>query len=164
MRKFALDSNCYIEASRDAAALGAMQEFVAKAAPGLYISSIVAAELLGGARSVRDRKVIEDRVLGPFMRHGRIFAPSAAAWDALGRTLAILREREGLQLSQVSRSFTFDVVDRQMGITPSAIEILRRYYRVTLKPERPWHTGKIVRDFHALFARTPGPDTASFGV
>lgn len=87
-----------------------MQEFVAKAAPGLFISSIVAAELVGGARSVRDRKVLEDRVLGPFMRHRRIFAPSATAWDALGRTLAILREREGLQLSQVPRSFAFDVL------------------------------------------------------
>jgi predicted nucleic acid-binding protein len=110
VRKFALDSNCYIDASRDAAALGAMQKFVAKAAPGLYISSIVAAEIMGGARSVRDRKVIEDRVLGPFLRQGRIFAPSAAAWEALGRTLALLREREGLQLSQVPRSFAFDVL------------------------------------------------------
>jgi predicted nucleic acid-binding protein len=87
-----------------------MQKFVAKAAPGLYISSIVAAEIMGGARSVRDRKVIEDRVLGPFLRQGRIFAPSAAAWEALGRTLALLREREGLQLSQVPRSFAFDVL------------------------------------------------------
>jgi predicted nucleic acid-binding protein len=110
VRKFALDSNCYIDASRDAAALGAMQKFVAKAAPGLYISSIVAAEIMGGARSVRDRKVIEDRVLGPFLRQGRIFAPSAAAWEALGRTLDLLREREGLQLSQVPRSFAFDVL------------------------------------------------------
>jgi predicted nucleic acid-binding protein len=87
-----------------------MQKFVAKAAPGLYISSIVAAEIMGGARSVRDRKVIEDRVLGPFLRQGRIFAPSAAAWEALGRTLDLLREREGLQLSQVPRSFAFDVL------------------------------------------------------
>jgi predicted nucleic acid-binding protein len=87
-----------------------MQKFVAKAAPGLYISSIVAAEIMGGARSVRDRKVIEDRVLGPFLRQGRIFAPSAAAWEALGRTLSLLREREGLQLSQVPRSFAFDVL------------------------------------------------------
>jgi predicted nucleic acid-binding protein len=110
VRKFALDSNCYIDASRDAAALKALQEFAARAAPGLYVSSVVAAELLGGVRSARDRKVLEDRVLGPFMRHGRIFAPSVAAWDALGSTLAFLRSHEGLQLSQVPRSFAFDVL------------------------------------------------------
>ena len=34
----------------------------------------------------------------------------AAARDALGRTLATLREREGMQLSQVPRSFAFDVL------------------------------------------------------
>jgi len=110
VRKYALDSSCYVDASRDTTALAALQAFVARAAPGLYLSSVVAAELRGGARSVRDRKVLEDRVLGPFARRDRVFAPSAAAWDALGRTLATLREREGLQLAQVPRSFAFDVL------------------------------------------------------
>jgi predicted nucleic acid-binding protein len=73
-------------------------------------SSVVAAELLGGARSARDRKTLEDRVLGPFMRRDRMLTPGAAAWEALGRTLAALREREGLQLPQLPRSFTFDIL------------------------------------------------------
>jgi len=110
LRKYALDTNCYIDASRKPAELAELQEFVARAAPGLHVSSIVAAELLGGARSAKDRKLLEDRVLGPFARHGRILTPSAAAWDALGRSLASLHEREGLQLAQVSRSFAFDVL------------------------------------------------------
>ncbi|MFT3800742.1 MAG: hypothetical protein QM766_05920 [Burkholderiaceae bacterium] len=41
-----------------------MQAFTARAAPGLYVSSVVAAELLGGARSARDRKLLAERVLG----------------------------------------------------------------------------------------------------
>jgi predicted nucleic acid-binding protein len=110
VRKYALDSSCYVDASRDATAHAALQAFVTRAAPGLYLSSVVAAELRGGARSARDRKVLEDRVLGPFARRDRMLTPSAAAWDALGRTLATLREREGLQLSQVRRSFVFDVL------------------------------------------------------
>jgi predicted nucleic acid-binding protein len=110
VRKYALDSSCYIDASRDVAALAAMQGFVARAAPGLYVSSVVAAELRGGARSARDRKVLEQKVLGPFARRDRMLTPSAAAWDALGHTLATLREREGLQLAQVPRSFAFDVL------------------------------------------------------
>jgi predicted nucleic acid-binding protein len=110
VRKYALDTNCYIDASRNPADLAALQDFAARAAPGLHVSSVVAAELLAGARSAKDRKVLEDRVLGPFVRHGRFLTPGAAAWDALARTLAYLREREGLQLSQVARGFAFDVL------------------------------------------------------
>jgi predicted nucleic acid-binding protein len=110
VRKYALDSSCYIDASRDPAALAALQGFVARAGPGLYVSSVVAAELRAGARSARDRKVLEEKVLGPFARRDRLLTAGAAAWDALGRTLATLREREGLQLSQVPRSLAFDVL------------------------------------------------------
>lgn len=110
MRKFVIDTSCYIDASHDPAALAALQEFAGRAAPGLYLSSVVAAELRGGARSARDRKVLEDRVLGPFARRDRLLTPGTAAWDALGRTLGALRDREGLQLSQVPRSFAFDVL------------------------------------------------------
>lgn len=110
VRKFVLDTNCYIDASRSADALSALQEFVAWAAPKLHVSSVVAAELRAGARSASTRRTIENRLLGPFARHERILAPSAAAWDALGRTLASLREHEGLPLAQASRSFAFDVL------------------------------------------------------
>ena len=49
-------------------------------------------------------------VLNPFARRGRILAPSSAAWDALGLTLATLRDEEGLQLAAVRRSFAFDIL------------------------------------------------------
>jgi predicted nucleic acid-binding protein len=110
VRKYVIDTSCYIDASHDSAALAALQEFAGRAAPGLYLSSVVAAELRGGSRSARDRKILEDRVLGPFARRDRLLTPGPAAWDALGRTLAALRDREGLQLSQVPRSFAFDVL------------------------------------------------------
>ncbi|MBX9929155.1 MAG: PIN domain-containing protein [Gemmatimonadaceae bacterium] len=110
MRKYVLDTNCYIDASRDADAHQALATFVSWAAPGLYVSSVVAAELRAGAGSVRDRRTIEDRLLGPFARHERVLTPSAAAWDALGRTLAALRDSDGLQLAQTSRGFAFDVL------------------------------------------------------
>jgi predicted nucleic acid-binding protein len=110
VRKYALDTNCYIDASRNAADLAALQDFAGRVAPGLYVSSVVVSELLAGARSVKDRKVLEDRVLGPFLRHSRVLTPSAAAWDALARAMAYLHEREGLQLAQVSRAFAFDIL------------------------------------------------------
>jgi predicted nucleic acid-binding protein len=110
VRKYVLDSSCYIDASRDSRALTALATFVTWAAPGLHVSSVVATELRAGARTARDRRTIEERLLGPFARQERILTPSAAAWDALGRTLATLREREGLTLAQVPRSFAFDVL------------------------------------------------------
>lgn len=121
VRKYVLDTNCYIDASRDAAAHRALETFVSWAAPTLYVNSLVAAELRAGARSARDRRSVEDRLLGTFARHERVLTPSAAAWDALGRTLASLRESEGLQLAQTSRAFAFDVLlaytCREQGVT-----------------------------------------------
>jgi predicted nucleic acid-binding protein len=110
VRKYVLDTNCYIDASRDPTSHRALESFVAWAAPSLYVSSVVAAELRAVARSARDRRTVEDRLLGPFARHERVIAPSAAAWNALGQTLASLRESDGLQLAQTSRSFAFDVL------------------------------------------------------
>ena len=110
MRKYVLDSNCYIDASRDVTAWTALADFTTWAAPRLYLSSVVAAELRVGARSKRDRGRLEKRILGPFVRRGRILTPSAAAWDALGLTLATLGGRKGLELAQVSRAFAFDIL------------------------------------------------------
>jgi predicted nucleic acid-binding protein len=146
VRKYLLDSNCYIDASRDPGALAALQEFVARAAPGLHVSAVVAAELRAGARSVRDRRIIEQRLLGPFARHERILTPSAAAWDALGRTLATLRDREGLALAQVPRSFAFDVLlaftCREAGavlVTANARDMarIRRVFAFEFAPPYP---------------------------
>lgn len=110
MRRYVLDSNCYIDASRDPDAWVAMRRFTAGHAPRLYLSSVVAAELRAGARSPGDRKKLEARVLGPFVRRGRVVVPSVAAWETLGLTLAILREREGLELARVRRGFAFDIL------------------------------------------------------
>lgn len=110
MRKYVLDANCYIDASHDAAAWTALAQFAAWAAPRLFLSSVVAAELRAGTHSAGDRKKLEDSVLGPFVQRGRLLTPSAAAWDALGLTLATLRRLEGLQLAQVRRGFAFDIL------------------------------------------------------
>jgi predicted nucleic acid-binding protein len=121
VKKYALDTNCYIDASRDMDVLAALARFVAWSAAGLYLSTVVAAELRAGAPTARRRKKLEDGVLGPFIRRGRTLTPSAAAWDALGLTLATLREKEGLPLARVPRSFAFDVLIayscRESGVT-----------------------------------------------
>lgn len=110
MTRYVLDSNCYIDAAKNAEAQAALGHFVIWAAPQLSLSSVVAAELRAGAHSSRDRSQLEDLVLDPFVRRKRVITPSASAWDALGLTLATLGEREGLEPGRVGRTFAFDVL------------------------------------------------------
>lgn len=109
-RKYVLDTNCFVDAARSEPAAAAYEAFVSRAAPGLWLSAVVAAELRAGARTARARQTLERHVLDPYVRRGRVLTPSAASWDALGTTLGVLAGREGLDLRQVPRSFVFDVL------------------------------------------------------
>lgn len=119
--KFVLDTNCFVDASRTDEDAAAFAEFCAWAAPGLYLSTVVAAELRAGAGDAKARRTLERRILAPYVRRGRLLNPSPAAWEALGTTLAALVEEEGLVLRQVRRSFVFDVLIarscREIGAT-----------------------------------------------
>lgn len=110
MRKYVLDSNCYIDAARDPDQLAALGQFTTWAVPQLYLSTVVAAELRAGVRSAPDRARLEQSVLGPFVRRGRVLTPSAAAWDALGLTLATLRPKTDVDPGLSKRSFAFDIL------------------------------------------------------
>jgi predicted nucleic acid-binding protein len=119
--KFVLDTNCYVDASHRAEDAVAFAEFCAWAAPGLYLSTVVAAELRAGAATARDRRALHRDVLSPFVRRRRVVNPSSAAWHTLGTTLARLADEEGLVLRDVRRSFVFDILIagscREMGAT-----------------------------------------------
>jgi predicted nucleic acid-binding protein len=120
-RKFVLDTNCFVDASRTPAEATAFAEFCAWAAPGLYLSAVVAAELRAGVASPKDRRSLERKVLATYLRRGRVLTPSPAAWEALGTTLATLVQKEGLVLRGVRRSFIFDILIarscREVGAT-----------------------------------------------
>ena len=106
--KYVLDTNCFIDAARDAQHALAFEAFVAREAPQLYLSAVVAAELRAGAS--RGQRTLERAVLAPFLRRGRVLVPTLSAWDALGTTLATLAQRDGVVLAQVSRGFTLDIL------------------------------------------------------
>ena len=120
-RKFVLDTNCFVDASRTDRAAAAFAQFCQWAAPTLYLSTVVAAELRAGAGSAKDRRILERQILSPYVRRGRLVNPSPAAWDALGTTLATLVEKEGLVLRGARRSFVFDILIarscREIGAT-----------------------------------------------
>ena len=105
-----LDTNCFIDASRTDAGADAFAEFCARAAPRLYLSTVVAAELRAGVGNTNERRVLDRRVLSSYIRRRRLVNPSAAAWEALGTTLARLVEDQGLVLSEVRKSFVFDIL------------------------------------------------------
>ena len=57
--KFVLDTNCFVDASRGDDEAAALAEFCAWAAPGLYLSTVVAAELNAGAGSAKLRQTLQ---------------------------------------------------------------------------------------------------------
>lgn len=105
-----LDTSCFIDASKSDAANAAFDAFCAQAAPRLQLCSVVAAELRAGAASPSELKRLEKDVLAAYVRRQRVVTPSAAAWDALGTTLATLVREDGLQLKTTPRSFIFDIL------------------------------------------------------
>jgi predicted nucleic acid-binding protein len=109
-RKYVLDTNCFIEASRNKAAAATLAEFSARAAPFSHLSSVVAAELTAGAPHLKARQALEQEVLGPYQRRGRVIAPSRASWEILGRALSELAWNEGLELRRMPRGFMLDIL------------------------------------------------------
>ncbi len=82
MRKFVLDANCFIAASRSDENAALLEIFVERAAPRLYLSTVVAAELRAGMTRIRDLRKFEEAVLKPYYKRGRVINPSAAAWES----------------------------------------------------------------------------------
>lgn len=85
---YTLDTNVVVDALRQAAELDRLKAFLSWALPSTVLSSVVAAELTAGARTDQARRVLDDAVLAPFDRRGRILAPSVAAWRRAGALFA----------------------------------------------------------------------------
>jgi predicted nucleic acid-binding protein len=109
-RKYSLDTNVFIRSFRDKSENDAIQRFHHVFGPFEYLSSVVAHELRAGVASVRARRSLERHVLDPFRRRGRIFTPSAAAWEQAGDVLASLRNADGIDLKRMRRSFAMDIL------------------------------------------------------
>lgn len=109
MKRYVLDTNLYIGANQDAQRAAQLTRFVAGALPFLYLSAVVVQELLAGARTTRDAQGLEQDVIGPFERVGRIVTPSYRTFKRAGHVLAEL-VRDGLVLGRAERGFVNDLL------------------------------------------------------
>ena len=97
MAKHLIDTDLYIDLIQSGTTLPFIRELYDKEAPGIYFSSIVAQELLAGARSPAGRKRV-DALFQPFEKVGRIVTPGHNHWKDAGAILAeILHSRPSLK-------------------------------------------------------------------
>lgn len=93
--KCALDTNIYIDAFRDPGVEAALLRFLERALPFTFLSAVVMQELAAGARTAAQLRELERSVFQPFVRRGRVFAPTRAAFVRSGRLIAAVAAREG---------------------------------------------------------------------
>jgi predicted nucleic acid-binding protein len=106
-RRYAVDTSLYIDALRTEAGSAALNAFHVAYAPFEYLSAVVVHELRAGVRG-RAADMLEDAIIAPFQRRGRLLTPSYTAWKESGRVLSTIISPSGWD--SVSRSFVNDAL------------------------------------------------------
>lgn len=116
---YTLDTSVLIDALRRPADMLLLKDFLEWALPHTSLSSVVASELLAGARTDAVRRLVERDLLSAFDRHGRIVAPSAAAWAKTGVVLGRAATasigaswQSDLLLAHTAREFGWSLITR----------------------------------------------------
>lgn len=107
-RRFAVDTHLYIDALRTAEGLAALKAFDSRRTASLVMCAVVAHELRAGASTSQAVTRVEEDVIGPFERRGRLITPTFRAWKESGRVLSSLVGRRAWK--SVPRSFVNDVL------------------------------------------------------
>lgn len=133
MAKYALDTNVFIEAFRDASVNAAMMAFLDNALPYTFLSAVVMQELAVGARTTEQARRLDDTVLARFTRSDRVFAPSREAFLRSGQLLASVANREGWAPTHENPSLLNDALIasscRERGITLITHDVDYRRFR-----------------------------------
>lgn len=117
MPKYALDTNLYIDASRLPERMATLRQFVDQHLPQIHLSAVVAHELIQGARSPSQLRVVEVEVLAPFAKVSRTFAPSTRAWHEAGVAMARLQQLRGTLSPSLRLDLLIALSCREQGIT-----------------------------------------------
>ena len=92
---YALDTNVYIRALRDARQLAVLKRFLVRNGTRVRINAMVALELRSGARTDAHASAVED-LIRPYATRERVVVPSFEAFVQAGRVLSALAEKERL--------------------------------------------------------------------
>jgi predicted nucleic acid-binding protein len=119
--KYVLDSNLYIQATRENDFNDELEAFFWSAAPYVYLHSVVAGELVAGAfQPDLERKTFE-QFIEPHQDTGRVITPSHATWVRAGQIIVKLVRAKRLGAKGVPRSFFNDCLiaasAREHGLT-----------------------------------------------
>lgn len=106
--RYTLDTNLYIDASRDPSAREALDAFADAVVSRLFVTGIVVQELRMGVRPGEERRLARE-VFGPFERRGRVLAPGYEEWSEAGDVLRRLALAYGLPVAEISKSLVNDV-------------------------------------------------------
>jgi predicted nucleic acid-binding protein len=110
-KKHLIDSNVYIGAVRDTKKAEELYQFSSAFSPFLYMSSVVAKELLVGADPNKQaRKRVEAALILPFERIGRIITPSHQAWKRAAEVIARLNRHLDSNGDPIRSSFWNDAL------------------------------------------------------
>jgi hypothetical protein len=83
-RKYVLDTQLFIQGFREPAGNEALQQFHRIFAPFEYLRAVVAQELRADVKTLRDRAMLERRVIDVFERTNRLITPSTRGWQKSG--------------------------------------------------------------------------------
>ena len=108
-RRYVLDTNIFIKATRDPEYQVQLERFHAAFAPFELLSAVVAQELRAGAHG-KSAARIDRALLQPFERRGRVITPSYDAWKGTGEVLSALIGSKKRRWTDVSRRFVNDVL------------------------------------------------------
>lgn len=104
MRRIVIDTNIYVDWLNS----GLHESVLFQWNAVKYLSAVVKMELLAGAFSRKDRRLVE-RIAAPFARAGRILLPSVGVYEDAGGVLRELQETKGYNLAR-AHSLVNDVL------------------------------------------------------
>lgn len=121
MSKYVVDTQLYIQANRSPDAQDALERFVYRESPRLYLHAVVVRELLVGALDSRRARELHRLYAAPLERRGRPVIPTYRSWRRSGEIITELVERRIISPGGYTPSFLNDVLIaascREAGVT-----------------------------------------------
>jgi predicted nucleic acid-binding protein len=109
VRRYVIDTNVYIRATRDDGWSQALENFFLAFSPEIHLHSVVAMEILAGATTPARGVKTQDRFIRPVECRGRVFTPTHDAWKHAAAALTQLLWEKAVSPNGIKRSLINDL-------------------------------------------------------